>query len=135
MRYLCTIYNRDFAFGGPKSVLVGTATVRGRNLREAAARAYVYCVGHKRARILREQIKAPRAAVAGETDVQAIAVSLRKTSTRFGNRYLLDNMVEGWDIHDEPATSPSSPRPEPRLQRARLPHPVLLHFLQRPSSN
>jgi hypothetical protein len=135
MRYLCTIYNRDFTAGGPNSVLVGTATVKGRTLREAAARAYVRCVGRKRAQILPKGPKAPRV-FAGETNVQAVAVSLRKKSSRFGDCYLLDNMVEDWHIHVEPVAAPSaSPRPQPQLRRMRLPHSSLFHFLQRPSSN
>ncbi len=135
MRYLCTIYNRDFAFGGPNSVLVGTTTVGARNLREAAARAYVRCVGRKRAVVLRQELKAPRAVIAQETNVRAIAVSLRKTSTRMGDCYLLDNMVEAWDIHVEPVRSTSPQQPQRPFHLLRLPQPFLWHLLQRPSPN
>jgi hypothetical protein len=135
MRYLCTVYNRDYTLGSSQTVVVGTATVAGHTVREAAARAYVRCVGSQRARVMQQKCKAPRAVIAQETNFRAIAACLRKTSTRLGDWYRFDNLVEAWDIHVEPL--PASPPSSPRLpeRRSLPPLPVLLALLQRPSWN
>ncbi len=138
MRFLCTIYSRDCTFGASNSTRVGSVTVRGNTLREAAARAYVACVGKKRAQVMREVMQAPRAQVAEQTNVRAIAVCLRKTAGRGSACYLLDNMLEAWDIHVEPTNAPSRPSlplPRPLGRRLRLSPPALLPLLQRPSPN
>jgi hypothetical protein len=83
--------------------------------REAAARAYVLCVGRKKSR------QRSRQALENlEGCPAAIACSLRRTQTRVGEVYELDNVTESWLIKVVPATPPSlrltSPRPTiPRL--------------------
>jgi hypothetical protein len=129
MRHLCTIYSRDYTFGGgfaQRSVdgpltRVGSVRVSAPSLREAAARAYVHCVGRERARLMRVQKKAPRRLAAQEANVQAIAASLRRTSGRLGTCYQLDDVAEGWYITVEPFPAPvHSPRRPPRQALSRL---------------
>lgn len=144
MRFHCTVYTRDYTFGAgeggtstPPGALVGTLTVSGATAREAAARAYVKRVGKDRARRMRDELDAPRAVVAQETNVRAIAACLRKMGSRLGNCYQYDNFVEAWFIHVEPVEAPSPlPAPKPsRLRRLRLPSAVVWRQLQRPSCN
>ena len=68
MRFLCTIHGHDYTAGGPRAWLnaepvcvtvLPSVTVSGPNGREAAARAYVRCVGRERARRMSRQ-HAPR---------------------------------------------------------------------------
>jgi hypothetical protein len=142
MRYTCTIYTHDYTFGGGRGV--GTpepsfeaptarVEVTGQSVREAAARAYVQCVGRERARLMRQEQHAPRKVIAQETSCKAIAASLRKTARRIGECYELDNFVVAWFIKVEPTANlrPNSPRP----RRTRLPLPLLHHLSSRPSPN
>jgi hypothetical protein len=142
VRYTCTIYGHDYTFGGVKG-FTGTdpvfdeplarVEVSGRSLREAAARAYVECVGRRRAEQMREQQRAPRKVVAQETSRKAIAASLRKTTRRIGECYEMDNLLEGWFIKVEPVPS--------NLRSSRLPSgphlstSCLLHLSSFPSPN
>ena len=141
MRYLCTIYNHDYTFGGKQGFVgtepafdspVGSVVVSGSSLRQAAARAYIRCVGQKRARQMRKDARAPRNVIAQETSCQAIAASLRKTAGRFGEFYELDNFLNGWLIKVEPVSS-STPATTALPQRLRLPLPFLFH--RSPSPN
>ena len=129
MQFVCTIYGHDYSAGGPpawlsaRPVLVTaprTVTVSGGNLREAAARAYVRCVGRRRARLLCSRQHAPRRVALQEADAKAIAASLRKTPSPGGACYQLDNLVEAWFIRVEAA--PPLPR-RPLLRQLRQPPP------------
>jgi hypothetical protein len=136
MRYLCTIYTHDGAFGGNKCFVgtepalsspVGSVVVSGSSLREAAARAYVRCVGRQRSEWLRQRGHAPEQVIAQETSSKAIAASLRKVGRREGVLYEMDNLSEAWSIKVEPA-----PANTPRGRRLRL-APLLLYHLCRTS--
>jgi hypothetical protein len=139
VRFHCAIYNQDSTFGfsggwqggGPVSTVpMATVTVSGHTAREAAARAYVRCVGRERARRMRQKPDAPRGAIAQETNFRAIAACLRKTTSRLGECYQLDNLVEAWYITAEPDRS--TPRLRKPLRRLRLPHSLLFRLLSRP---
>jgi hypothetical protein len=143
MQYTCTIYNHDYTVGGVKG-FTGTepvfdaplahVVVSGGSLREAAARAYVKCVGRERARRMRRNRQARRDVIAQETSCKAIAASLRKTARRIGECYELDNFLEGWFIKVEPALA--SPRPSPRSRRLRFSLPLFRqHLSSSPSPN
>ena len=142
MRYICTIYSHDHTFAGKQGFAGGDAdgdaslarvVIAAPSPRDAAARAYVECIGRARARLMREKRQAPRSVAAQETNPRAIAASLRKTGRPQGECYLLDNYVAGWCITVEPVvpTLPSSPLP----RRVRLPHPLLVHFSRTPLPN
>jgi hypothetical protein len=141
MRYQCSIYPQGFSLegflrGGRNRVLgtpVATLTVTGRSVREAAARAYVRGVGRLRAKVLREQLHAPRAVVASETDPRAIAAGLRKTSRGGSVCYQMDNPIDTWCIQVEPLGLTG--KPAPRLRRSRLSPSVLFRLCQQPSDN
>lgn len=128
MRYLCTIYANDGTFTGNKTSHdpaepgspVGSVVVTGSSLRQAAARAYVRCVGRKRARWLEQAKQAPAAVVAQETSPKAIAMSLRKVHRRFGECYEMDNYHDVWSIKVQPAPK--------ALRRLRLAPPLLYHL-------
>jgi hypothetical protein len=132
MRYLCTIYTHDLSLTG-KNGFVGTepafnsplatVVVPGPEMRQAAARAYVRCVGRDRARWLRQEAKAPDEVIAQETCCRAIARSLRKVARRVGVCYEMDNLLQAWSIRVEPA-----PKSCLRPRRLRLPHPRLYHL-------
>src|SRR5262249_19035368 len=111
---------------------LGRVLVSGANMREAAARAYVQCVGRERSRRLREELQAPRRLARQETNYKAIAASLRKTSRSGSDCYPLDNFIEGLFIHFDPVVNLPRPSSPPRL---RLPHPLLSHLLRTPSQN
>jgi hypothetical protein len=145
VRYFCTIYTHDCTpvtqgktDGGSGSQTdggggtpVARVLVSGASKREAAARAYVECVGRERARLLRER-QMPRRVAKLETNARAIAASLRKINRSGGECFLMDNLVEGWYVHVEPVVDlprPTSP------QRLRLPHPSLVHLSRTPSPN
>jgi hypothetical protein len=128
MRFVCTIYNRDYTFGGKNngtgpdesgdpgvegvSVVASSVMVTARNQREAAARAYIRHVGRPRARFLREQLDAPRRLIAQETNPAAIAASLRKLRGALGEGYEMDNFVQGWfiTVHRAPMGTRASHR-------------------------
>ena len=139
MRYFCTVYNREYKMGGHRSDFAGAAdaspvasiVVGGSNLREAAARAYVQCVGKQRAALLRAAATAPKRIIDQETNPRAIAASLRKTGGRNGQGYELDNFVQGWFITVEPMCADTC-LPHSRF-RLSLPH--LLRLLRSPSPN
>jgi hypothetical protein len=142
VRYLCTIYSQNHTFAAKPGFAsddadsdgpVGKVVVSGTSPRQAAARAYVECVGRTRARMMREKQQAPRWLAAQEANPRAIAASLRKTKVTQGHCYLLDNLVEGWLITVESVVP--MPPSSPRLRRVRLPHPLLIHFLRTPLSN
>ena len=148
MRFHCSVYNHDCTCGGPKGgdrssgpwcqVQVATVTVSGRTPREAAARAYIACVGKERAKVMRAKANAPRSVIAQETNPKAIAASLRKTARGTGPCYEMDNFVQSWSITVEPASSallPSQRLPAPAPRRLRLSHRLLHHLLLSPSPN
>jgi hypothetical protein len=136
VRYLCTIYTREYTFGGKTTF--GTepsfespwarVEVTGQGHREAAARAYVQCVGKQRARLMRRKLGAPSHIVAQETNRKAIAASLRKVTSRIGECFEMDNFVDAWLIKVQPVNA-ELPRPR------RLSLPVLLHLSRSPSPN
>ena len=145
MRYFCTIYTHDRTFattqgstdggrgdsqteGGGEPV--ARVLVSGVSKREAAARAYVECVGRDRARLLRER-QTTRRVAKQQTNARAIAASLRKLNRSGGDCYLMDDLVEGWFVHVEPVVD--LPRPSPR--RLRLPHNTLVRLCRTPSLN
>jgi hypothetical protein len=141
VRYTCTIYTHDRTFAIQQGAMgdgdpcggdapLAQVLVSGASKREAAARAYVQCVGRDRARLLREQLRISPRLARQETNARAIAASLRKTSRSGGECYLMDNYVEGWYIHVEPVVD----LPRPSLCRLRLPHSLLLR-LSPPSPN
>jgi hypothetical protein len=142
VRYTCTIYSHDYTFGGGKG-FTGTdpvfdeplarVVVAGRSLREAAARAYVKCVGRQRAEQMREQQSAPAKVIALETSCKAIATSLRKTTRRIGECYEMDNFLAAWFIKVEPV--PANLRPSRQLSRLNLNAACLLHLSAYPSPN
>jgi hypothetical protein len=141
VRFICTIYSQTQTFAGTKSTADGDrdpdgalakVVVSGASQRDAAARAYVECVGRQRARLLREKHNMPRRRAAQESNRKAIAASLRKTKPQ-GSCYLLDNFVEGWLIAVEPVVPMPASSPLPR--RLRLPHPLLVHLSRIPLSN
>ena len=140
VRYFCTIYTHDCTFattqgtpadGDPADgTPLARVLVSGSSKRQAAAQAYVECVGRERARLMRERFGSRLAKQ--ETNARAIAASLRKTNRSGSECYLLDNYVESWYVHVEPVISvplPSSPR------RLRLPHPLLVRLSRAPSLN
>jgi hypothetical protein len=140
VRYFCTIYTHDCTFAttqgssadGDQSggTPLARVLVSGSSKRQAAAQAYVECVGRERARLMREL--GSRRLAKQEMNARAIAASLRKTNRSGGDCYLLDNYVEGWYVHVEPVIDlprPASPR------RLRLPHPLLVRLSRTPSPN
>jgi hypothetical protein len=140
VRYTCTIYSHDYTFGGSRAFggsdpvfdsPLANVEVSGRTLREAAARAYVKCVGRTRARLMRKNAVAPRQVIALETSCKAIAASLRKTLRRIGECYEMDNFLQGWFIKVQPV---ANPQPSRRPRKLRLPLPLLQH-LSSPSPN
>ncbi len=143
MRYLCTIYSHDHTFAGKQGFAGDTSAdgdgplaqvvVSGASPRQAAAQAYVECVGRARARLLREKHQAPRRVTAQETNPKAIAASLRKMRCPQGDGYLLDNFLEGWWITVESVVP--MPTPSPRRRRIRLSPPLLHRFLRTPLPN
>jgi hypothetical protein len=139
--FRCTIFNHDYTFGTPTGQVattpvrvtqVGTVLVKGPAPRQAAAQAYVRCVGRQRARLLRQQRQAPRHIAAQEANLGQIAASLRKTKSRIGECYQFDNLVEAWLIMVEPMPSVPCPTPSRSLSSRRK---RLLHLLQSPSPN
>lgn len=129
MRYLCTIFTHDCTFSGGKGSVgtdpafdspVASVIVSGLNRRDAAARAYVRCVGRQRARWLREQGMAPEEVVAQETSRRAIAASLRKIPRRIGECYEMDNLYQAWSIKVEPAPAHLLPSRRLRLSQRHL---------------
>jgi hypothetical protein len=142
VRYTCTIYGHDYTFGGDKGFTgtepvfdepVARVVVSGRGLREAAARAYVKCVGRQRAEQMRRQRRAPGNVITQETSCQAIAASLRRTTGRLGECFEMDNFVQGWFIKVEPVLSNS--RSSRRPSHLRLRTSCLLHLSSSPSPN
>jgi hypothetical protein len=144
VRYTCTIYSHAYTFGSSSKGSTGSdpvfdaplasVVVSGRNVREAAARAYVKAVGRKRAKQMRKMGNAPREVIAQEMNGKAIAASLRKTSRRIGECYELDNFVESWLI--KVVALPEHPQPSARRLRVlRLSIPLLLHFSSSPCAN
>ena len=139
MRYACTIYTHEYMFGGNRGFTGGDpvfdsplahVVVSGDNLREAAARAYVQCVGRLRARRMRQNPSAPRAVIAQETSCKAIAASLRKTARH--RRMLRDGQLPRGMVHQgraravQPATLPST-TPPPHTSP---PPPLFLPFTE-----
>jgi hypothetical protein len=146
VRYFCAIYTHQYTLTGTQScakgepgpdALVARVVVSGGSQREAAARAYVQCVGRERARQLQEERRAPRHVARQETNSRAIAASLRKTTRTAGTCYLMDNLVEGWSITVEPLVpmSRTQPRPHSRPCRLRLPQPIFAQLSRSPSPN
>jgi hypothetical protein len=138
MRYLCTIYSHETTVAGKKGFFgtepsdgppVARVLVSGSSLREAAASAYVRCVGQERARWLRQSTQAPAQVIAQETNRKAIAASLRKVHRRFGECYEMDNLVDAWSIKVDPVPTTRLPR------RLRLSNPLLYHYSRTSSPN
>lgn len=130
MRYLCTIYSHPCTFASQNlfrgtepgfDVPVARVVVTGSSLRQAAARAYVRCIGRQRALWLRQNPHAPHDVVADETSPRAIAPSLRKVARRIGECYEMDNFVDAWSIKVDPAPSRSRSR-RSRSSSSRLYH-------------
>jgi hypothetical protein len=141
VRYICTIYSHNHTLAAKQGFVddagdgdgpVGKVVVSGASPRQAAARAYVECIGRTRARMMREKRALPRSAAAQEANPRAIAASLRKTRWPQGDCYLLDNFLDGWLITVEPVVPTP---PAPRLRRVRLPHPLLVHLSRTPLLN
>src|SRR5262249_53943656 len=117
------------------SVPLARVLVSGSSKRQAAARAYVECVGRERARLMREERRLPGRVVKQETNARAIAASLRKVNRSGSDCYLLDNLVQGWHVHVEPVVDAPRTASSPR-RPLRLPSSLLLrHLLRTPSSN
>lgn len=139
MRYLCTIYTQDCSFAARKTFAeteprfdspLASVIVEGSSLRDAAARAYVRCVGRHRARGLRRKAVIPNEVIAQETSPRAIAASLRKVARRVGECYEMDNLVEAWSIQVQlAARNTRLPR------RSRLSSRLLRHSARFPSPN
>jgi hypothetical protein len=134
--YFCTLYKRDYTFGGKQGYTgmepacgepQARVTVSAGSLREAAACAYIRCVGRQRVRNLRRQQVAPAKVLALQTNPRAIAASLRKTSGRMGEGYELDHVDRSWFIQVCPL--PTSPR------RLRLSARRLLRLCRTPFPN
>lgn len=114
MRYRCTLFTQSFdslrlaGFGTEPSFAQSqvTISVRGQSLRQAAARAYVVAVGRQRAVQLVEEGKARPEIAALEASPRAVAAGLRKTLSRIGEMYVMDNAQESWFIKVEPLPSP-----------------------------
>ena len=113
MRYRCTLFTQSF--DARRVTVVGsepcwtepfvTVTVRGRDARQAAARAYVVGVGKQRVAQLVQQGH-PRPEIAAlEASPRAVAAGLRRTLARLGEMYVLDNANESWFIKVEPLPS------------------------------
>jgi hypothetical protein len=142
VRYICTIHSQTHTFAGNEGSPGGDrdgdaplarVVVSGPCPRQAAARAYVECVGRSRARLLREKHNTPRRVAAQEANPRAIAASLRKMKRPQGDCYLLDNFVQSWSIVVEAVVPmPASPS---RPRRLRLPHPVLARLCRTPLPN
>lgn len=154
MRYLCTIYTNESTL--TSQGFVGTepnfeapivdAVVEGATPREAAARAYVHYIGRKRAKRLR-RVAAPAQVIAQETSRKAIAASLRKTNSRMGEGYTMDNLADAWFIKveqvatevttavDQPAGNNLVGPASANLRRLRLSHSVLWHLTRTSSPN
>lgn len=137
MRFLCTIYTYAGSFTSTKPQAglpcdpttdspVASIVVSGSTLRQAAARAYVRCVGRERARKLQQAGTAPAAVIAQETSCKAIALSLRKVHRRFGECYEMDNLHDVWSIKVEAMNSP---------RRLRLSAQQLYHLSRTSSPN
>ncbi len=139
MTFFCAVWNHDYTFGGGTGgtqpgladvTLVGTARVKARSARAAAAKVYVRCVGRGRARLLKDVLKAPPSLVQQETNWRAIAPGLMRSSNRLGDCYCFDNLVEAWYITVEPTLSPMPSRHLPfpshrcRSLRHSLLHPL-----------
>ncbi|MFQ3650580.1 MAG: hypothetical protein SNJ75_09620 [Gemmataceae bacterium] len=132
MRYRCTLFTQSFdaqrvAVVGSEpcqSEPVAAITVRGRCLRQAAARAYVVAVGRHRATLLVQQGH-PRPEIAAlEASPHAVAAGLRRTLSRWGEMYVLDNANEAWFIKVEPLASPLPQRStRHRFRSAQSPSP------------
>jgi hypothetical protein len=143
VRYLCTIYTHAYTYGGT-SGFTGTepsfdsptaeVMVTGGSMRQAAAKAYVRCVGRRRARLLEGDGQGLPNSAAQERDPRAIAASLRRTCRRIGEVFELDHAFEAWLIKVEPV--PATPAAMPK-QPTRLRYPVhrLLHLCRTPSPN
>lgn len=143
MRYLCTIYTHAYTFGGGTTGFTGTepsfdtpvaqVEVKGDTMRQAAARAYVRCVGRKRAGLPGADGQGLPNARDLERSPRAIAASLRRTCRRIGEVFELDHAFEAWLIKVEPVASSPPAKPAPR--RIRIPVRRLLHLCRTPSPN
>jgi hypothetical protein len=140
--YTCTIYSHDYTFGGAKGftgtdpVFAGPTVqveVSATSMRQAAARAWVKCIGRARAKRLARKPGAPREIAAQEKSCKAIAASLRKTVRRIGECYELDNFVEAWFIKVAAVSSRQSS--SVRLHGPRISLPLLHHLSSSPSPN
>ena len=136
MRYHCTIYSHAYtvagteAFGGTEPAFdapMADVMVKADGARHAAARAWVRCVGRERARLLERSSPGNPKAGAQEANPRAVAASLRKTPSRIGEVFAMDNVLEAWFIKVEPAC--------PRLPRLRLSPRLLWRLLRNASPN
>ncbi len=72
-----------------------------RDEKEAAAKAYIRCVGLQRVQIL-ENWKAPDFIVGMETDIGGLAAQVERCDTRLG-QYKYDNKAQVWYFNVQPA--------------------------------
>ena len=121
MLYRCSLFPQSFvadrvAVVGSEpswSQPVATVRVRAGSLRQAAARAYVRAVGRQRVAWLLQQGH-PRPEIAAlEARPAAVAAGLRRTFSRRGETYVLENAQEAWFIKVEALPS-ALPRSSPR---------------------
>jgi hypothetical protein len=140
MTFVCTIYNHDYTFGkgGEASsacmTLIAQTAIRAGSPRSAAAKVYVRCVGRRRARLLHDVFQAPPSLIQNETNWRAIAPGLMRSSSRLGDCYCFDNLVEAWYIVVTPTTLPLPAKRLPQSSRQPLPR-RLLRSLRSPSLN
>jgi len=113
MLYDCSLFPQSFdadrvaIVGSEPSWSLPAATIRVRagSLRQAAARAYVRAVGRRRVAMLLQQGH-PRPEIAAlEASPRAVAAGLRRTFSRLGEIYVLENAQEAWFIKVQPLPS------------------------------
>jgi hypothetical protein len=109
MLYTCTLFTTILGSEPAFDYPLACVTVRGDSLRQAAARAYVRCVGRDRVR----QRSHLRPEISGlEASPRAIAASLRKIFSRIGELYEMTGLNQSWFVKVVP--SPVG-RPQPLL--------------------
>jgi hypothetical protein len=127
-RYLCTVYNYNYTFGGDEALLgshyvpavrVARIAVLARNGREAAARGYVRTVGRVRARFL-QSLNAPEICVLIESRWRRMAGAMRRTTNWLGDCFVFDNRVEAFYVQIERLSSTAGSGARRQTRRGRL---------------
>lgn len=109
MLYTCTLFTTILGSEPAFDYPLACVTVRGDSLRQAAARAYVRCVGRDRVR----QRSHLRPEISGlEASPRAIAASLRKIFSRIGELYEMTGLNQSWFVKVVPSRVG---RPQPLL--------------------